>query len=238
MRWPSSSERVVLANTAWLVSGLATAGEFGWLWVVGAAVVGGLLSRRSPRLALLAFVVGVAGGQLANGRAREQIDLALPPAYDALEVVAMTDSSLGRYDAWALARPIAVVVGEHRREWEGPNLLLTLPTEVDLVRGGNYRITGALLQTRFAVDQVEPLTGASDPLTFAGNALRGHVLSRLDQEIPEEALLAGFLVGETSGLTESDLEALRAAGLSHFVAVSGSNVAAFLLLFWIVLGPL
>ncbi|MBA3360504.1 MAG: ComEC/Rec2 family competence protein [Acidimicrobiia bacterium] len=239
MRWPNPAERVVLANTAWLVSGLATAGRFGWLWVVGAGLAGGLLSRRSPRLALLAFVVGVAAGQFSNIRTREQTAIALPPAYDALDVVAVTDSSLGRYaDAWAVARPIAVLVGDQRREWKGPDLLLTLSTEVDLVRGGSYRITGALLQTRFEVDQVEPLASPSDPLTFAGNALRGHVLSRLDREIPEQALLAGFLVGETSGLSESDLEALRAAGLSHFVAVSGSNVAAFLLLFWIALGPL
>jgi competence protein ComEC len=46
------------------------------------------------------------------------------------------------------------------------------------------------------------------------------------------------LVGDTSGLADADIEALRAAGLSHFVAVSGSNVAGFLLLFWIALGPL
>jgi competence protein ComEC len=50
--------------------------------------------------------------------------------------------------------------------------------------------------------------------------------------------LAGFLVGETSQLTDTDVEALRRAGISHFIAVSGANVAGFLLVWWILLGPL
>lgn len=52
------------------------------------------------------------------------------------------------------------------------------------------------------------------------------------------ALLAGFLIGDTSELDRSDVEAMRLSGLSHFVAVSGSNVALFLILLALAAGPL
>jgi predicted membrane metal-binding protein len=32
--------------------------------------------------------------------------------------------------------------------------------------------------------------------------------------------------------------AMRRAGISHFVAVSGANVAGFLMLWWLLLGPI
>jgi competence protein ComEC len=50
--------------------------------------------------------------------------------------------------------------------------------------------------------------------------------------------VSGFLIGDIRELPEPDREALRRAGLSHYVAVSGSNVALFLLLWWLLLGPL
>ncbi len=52
------------------------------------------------------------------------------------------------------------------------------------------------------------------------------------------ALLAGFLIGDTESLEPADEEAMRLAGLSHFVAVSGSNVALFLGLLFLAAGPL
>ncbi len=55
---------------------------------------------------------------------------------------------------------------------------------------------------------------------------------------PSAALLSGFLIGDTSRMADADIEALRGAGLSHFVAVSGSNVALFLALWWVVAAPL
>jgi competence protein ComEC len=55
---------------------------------------------------------------------------------------------------------------------------------------------------------------------------------------PATALVSGFLIGDVRALPMLDAEHLRRAGLSHFVAVSGSNVAIFLVLWWIVVGPL
>ena len=163
----------------------------------------------------------------------------LPENFDRLEVIATTDSRDGRFgDTWARARAVGVIVGTRRQAWSGPEWLLDLPSEAVLVRGERYLISGVQVRSRFRVDSYETIGADADPLTHAGNALRGHVLLSLDRGRPEEALLAGFLVGDTSKLPEDDKAALRASGLSHFVAVSGSNVAGFLLLFWIVLGPL
>ena len=71
-----------------------------------------------------------------------------------------------------------------------------------------------------------------------GKRRAGRVLERLEGRGPVEALLAGFLVGETRGVPDADMEALRRAGLAHLVAVSGSNVSLFLTLTVIALGPL
>ncbi|CAN5267374.1 hypothetical protein BH18ACT5_BH18ACT5_12490 [soil metagenome] len=230
---------MVLATTSWSIAGLATASGLSWTWIVGPAALGLAISRRGPRLALMAFVVGMVVALLANERQQSLMSSTLPENFDRLEVIATNDSRNGRFgDTWARARAVGVIVGGRRRAWSGPEWLLDLPPEAELVRGERYLISGVQVGSRFRVDAYETIGAAVDPLTYAGNALRRHVLRSLDLGKPEEALLAGFLVGDTSKLAEDDKEALRASGLSHFVAVSGSNVAGFLLLFWIVLGPL
>ena len=55
---------------------------------------------------------------------------------------------------------------------------------------------------------------------------------------PGEALVSGFLIGDTSHVPPRDLDALRRSGLTHFVAVSGSNVALFLAGWWLLTSPL
>jgi competence protein ComEC len=71
-----------------------------------------------------------------------------------------------------------------------------------------------------------------------GNAMRDRVAERLLPLTGGRALLAGFLVGDTSGVDEIDQSAMRRAGLSHFTAVSGSNVALYLGLLYVVVGPI
>jgi competence protein ComEC len=86
---------------------------------------------------------------------------------------------------------------------------------------------------------VERIAAADNPLLRAGNAVRDRVSGRLGTiDDPAAALLTGFLIGDTSRLADSEVEALRRAGLSHFVAVSGSNVALFLAVWWVVVAPL
>lgn len=63
-------------------------------------------------------------------------------------------------------------------------------------------------------------------------------MDRLEPFDDGRALLAGFLIGDTGHLSEIDIDAMRRSGLSHFTAVSGSNVALFLGLLFGVSGPL
>jgi competence protein ComEC len=76
------------------------------------------------------------------------------------------------------------------------------------------------------------------PVLVIGNALRRRVIEQLSPLEDGRALLAGFLVGDTSGVEEMDQSAMRRSGLSHYTAVSGSNVAIFLGLLSIAAGPL
>jgi competence protein ComEC len=48
--------------------------------------------------------------------------------------------------------------------------------------------------------------------------------------------MRGFLIGDTSSVGATELEDMRRAGLLHFVAVSGGNVAIFLAGIWLFLG--
>lgn len=71
-----------------------------------------------------------------------------------------------------------------------------------------------------------------------GDAVRSRVIDRLWPLEEGNALLAGFLIGDTSGIDPADVDAMRKSGLSHFVAVSGSNVALWLGLVALAAGPL
>ncbi|MBT8207706.1 MAG: ComEC/Rec2 family competence protein, partial [Acidimicrobiia bacterium] len=102
-----------------------------------------------------------------------------------------------------------------------------------LGRVGAQEVVGRLA----AVGEIGPL-GSANVGYGAANAVRLRVLEGLDRVDRRQALLAGFLIGETSGVPEVDEQALRLAGLSHFVAVSGSNVGLFLVGWWLLLGPL
>src|SRR5262249_30194594 len=83
----------------------------------------------------------------------------------------------------------------------------------------------------FAAHDLTAVHGARSLLLRVANDLRARVLAG-HQEVPEpqRALMAGFLLGDTSDLPEPGVDDFRASGLSHLVAVSGENVAFVLIL--------
>ncbi len=94
------------------------------------------------------------------------------------------------------------------------------------------------LQPSISVSSMRPVEGPGVLYRLA-NALRGYLLGQIRaEESRGRGLLAGFLVGDTSEVAGADRESMRLSGLSHFTAVSGSNVALFLGVWVIVLGPL
>ena len=133
-------------------------------------------------------------------------------------------------------------------EIDSVKLLLEFEEPNDLLRGAIIAFEGRLVgdpgrlathrfEGRVHVDQLVVVEEA--PFLFdLGQTVRDRVLERVSPMAGGRALLAGFLIGDTSGLSRTELEAMRRAGLSHFVAVSGSNVALFVGLLFIAAGPL
>lgn len=133
--------------------------------------------------------------------------------------------------------------------WPGPRLAIVLAEATTAVAGERVAVAG-IMEARSGFVRGDPVAGrldeavverlgpATDPLFQAGNAIRRRVASVLQDSGARGALLAGFLVGDVDRLPQAQLEELRLAGLSHFVAVSGSNVALFLAAWFIAAGPL
>ena len=211
----------------------------------------GYATTRQRSLLLLAsgLLVGIIVGHAADGRAAATHTAAIPDGRVTITAVALTDPAEG-YSPWALVKPLALFHDSAWSEWHGPTLLVRgVPDDVlageTLLIDGSIESRAEVFRGRavggvMTVRKATRLAAASNPLLALGNIMRRHVLGSLDTatDSPPGALLAGFLIGDVSRLPEEDRGALRSAGLSHFVAVSGSNVALFLGAWWIASAPL
>jgi len=141
----------------------------------------------------------------------------------------------GRFGPWALV------------ETERAIVLLDLEETQTVLPGANVSFAGfadgkpgtargRAYSAKVRVDEVIVDDGLS--LSVLGESISGHVMTRLEPFDDGRGLLAGFLIGDTSNVSDSDVDAMRLSGLAHFVAVSGSNVALFLLLLFVATGPL
>jgi competence protein ComEC len=105
---------------------------------------------------------------------------------------------------------------------------------------GSFRLIPLSTRNEFDVARVrvgatatiDPLAVASEPpsslpLRFAEGA-RASLRRATEPWGPGGALVLGLTIGETEGMGETSIEYLRRAGLSHLVAVSGSNLAIVL----------
>lgn len=121
----------------------------------------------------------------------------------------------------------------------GPDVVfLDLPTGPPATVGAVLEITGTATgesAARFGrpipivkVRSYSIIDESTGGYVALGNAIRSAVQDRLLDGSEERGLLAGFLVGDVSDLSGLTMDSMRAAGLSHFVAVSGSNVVLYL----------
>lgn len=101
-----------------------------------------------------------------------------------------------------------------------------------------HRVGRTAVVGELAAVEVIRLRGSGDPALWIGNLVRRRVGAVFGGGRDDDALLRGFLVGDTTGLDPVSHDELRRAGLVHLVAVSGSNVALFLTGWWIVTYPL
>jgi competence protein ComEC len=217
-------------------------------WIMAA---GGYFARRHPSLLLcsVGLLAGLLVGQAAEARAVATREAELPQGRVAMSAVVLTDPIDERGPS-ALMVPVRLLHQGEWVAWRGPVLLLhgapdnVMAGEIVVVDGViergrdsfRGRAIAGTMQARIAY-RVAP---APNPLLAVGNLMRRHLLGSLDSAARSApgALLTGFLIGDVSRLPDADNEALRLAGLSHFVAVSGSNVALFLAAWWIAGAPL
>jgi competence protein ComEC len=164
---------------------------------------------------------------------------------------ALDDVRPGRNGDWFLLQPTHIQKQGIWIGWRGAPLLVGVTDPVEVAAHQRVQIDGTARPSpgyargdayagRITARRVTPLGPAGDPLFRAGNAARDRVAAGLIPygEQPAAALVSGFLIGDVRLLPPLDGEQLRQAGLSHFVAVSGSNVAVFLALWWVIAGPL
>ncbi len=220
---------IACAGICWLLAGLVTPG---WM---GLAVTG-IVAIVSVRLGYpwIAVAVTAVIASMSLGPASLQ---PLEPGMVTVEGTLATEIVEGRFGPWAL-----LSTGQGA-------VLLDLSDAIGAGRGDAIRVVGTTSgkpgtvrgkthRGVVRVDELEVLDTRSSPVVVAGNLLRARVIERLQPPTPGRALLAGFLIGDTSGVDEIDVVAMRKAGLSHFTAVSGSNVVLFLGLLFIAAGPL
>ena len=223
-----------------------------WWWLPGALVivaVAGVMRQWVVCGCMGLLMVGVGSGVLLAERTAEAADL-LPAGSVELLVEVTRNGSLGQWGGMAEVVPHAIKRGDEYIPWRGPAGRLRGEGLEDWRKQTRWLIT----TTMRAVDDPAPQghvmwMGTANRVVVAESGARildrsaalarERILSQLGpSQSRARSLLAGFLIGDVSELGGIALEQMRRAGLSHYVAVSGSNVALFLVGLFLVAGPL
>ncbi len=242
---------VAAAGCAWVA---AWAGRsIGWP-SLAASVIGTLLlasiKRRAAALLAMVMVAAALSGVLSVQREATVLGTFVPEGLAEVIGTVVDDPRPGANGFWFLIRPDTIQVRDRESSWQGPPLLVSAVEESAVMAGERVAVAGRMA-ARSGSARGDPYAGTIDARTIApvgvatgffraANLVRSRVESELApvSNRPAAALVSGFLIGDIRELPTSDAQALKRAGLSHYVAVSGSNVALFLLLWWVIIGPL
>jgi competence protein ComEC len=257
LRWPQALGRWAAgaAGVAWVgaFAGFHLGGR-AVLAAVAVAVVAVSVASDRPwsapaRLLSIVVVAAALSGVAADNRIARTLDAAAPAGNVELAGVVVEDPRRYGESFRFVFQPSHVLVAEAWRPLAGAPLAVVGDDESPQA-GDTVRVDGVGMPRPTVVRgdpvagvikarDVTVVSGSTNPMFIAGNELRARVSAGLErhQGDPAAALLAGFLIGDTSALDPTDTEALRRAGLTHYVAVSGSNVALFLAAWWLVAAP-
>jgi len=239
---PDTASKPFLVAAALIWAGAVMGRVFGHRGLIAAAVLAlAALALPQRKVIAVALVAGALSGWLSGARDEAILTARLPETSANTRGVAMTDTAPGRFGDQVVVRLLdgthrgvpVVLRGElpeiaagQKIQWRGE------------ISGPGFRIQGDPVAGTIRVSKVALLGEARLPFAVA-NKLRELIIDQIDPAgSPARALLSGFLIGDIRHLPPADTDALRRAGLTHFVAVSGSNVALFLGLWWILLAPL
>jgi ComEC/Rec2-related protein len=210
---------------------------------IGVMVLVALSGRRWMWLVLAFAMLGVVSGLVSSAREQGTLDATLPSGRIEATIRIAEDATQSSY---GLA--VAEVRGLWGVPWEGPRVgVRDLPDGITVgatvvvsgvAKPGVRRVRDEIVAGILAVDEVKRHDTTRNPLVAGGNLIRASVRTRYDGTHRVDGLLSGFLTGDTDLMLAADEENLRRAGLAHFVAVSGSNVALFLVIWWFLTAPL
>lgn len=173
------------------------------------------------------------------------VDGELPVGPVAIRGIAATDARGGLSGPW-----VVVDVGEVEGDtWDGPPVLVRgdVPESVRIgdvlevagtasAAGGS--IGGRHYGWRIRSRSTQVVGRHADAVIETAALIRDRVLRSVEGRNELAApLVSGFLIGEVGRLARVDEAAMRDAGLTHYVAVSGSNVALFLGGLWLLAWP-
>ncbi len=243
MRLPSRAGRWALAGAAavWIGVGCGVLVGFG-AFVAFSIVAMGVALRSVPAAVLIALLgAGSLSGAFTQERVTATLTAGVPTGAIEFEGRVAEDDGPMRP---AVVHPEALATELGWMEWIGPAIGVGPDPAMPLVAGQRIRVVGTMRSTpgrvrgdpiagRVTISRVTVVGDAGGPLFVVGNAARDRVRAVLDLSVRAQALVAGFLIGDTTGLSPRDLDQLRRSGLTHFVAVSGSNVALFLAAWWV-----
>jgi competence protein ComEC len=243
VRTPSRAGRWVLAAAGAIWVGTGCGLQFGIGAAAAIGVVAGLTVLRWRAMAILLALAatGAISGALASARIDATMNAAVPTGPVAFIGVVVEDDGPQRP---AVVRPEKIRSEGEWIAWPGPSLGVGPDETSPLVAGQQVLVIGTMraspgrvrgdpIAGRVTIANTEVIGTVGGPLYSVGNAVRDRVREILDLSDRAQALVSGFLIGDTSGLDARDLDALRRSGLTHFVAVSGSNVALFLAAWWV-----
>ena len=243
MRSPSRAGWWVLgaAGVVWLGAGCGLRFGIGSAVVLGCVGTVVALWQRPAAVLLVLAAVGAISGSFASARIEATLVSAVPTGPVTFIGVVAEDDGPRRP---AVVRPQTLRNGDEWIPWPGPPLAVGPDPDSPLVAGQRVKVTGTMraspgrvrgdpIAGRVTIATTEVIGTVGGPFYAVGNAVRDRVRAVLDLSNRAQALVSGFLIGDTSGLDARDLDALRRSGLTHFVAVSGSNVALFLAAWWI-----
>jgi len=247
VRWPPEVDRPLLGAAAALWVGVLAAGSPPL--AVSLTAVAGVVAIRAARpvgwMVVVALLLGIGSGLLVAERRSALEDVLVEAGRIEAVFEAKSDVIDGEYGSAIVAAAIDVTSGQLPR-----SPLILSPWVRSSTVGDEFRVSGlftpgvtrihrSVVAGRISVSWSEPVDHDPAPHLRVANILRERVIAVIGPTGSESrALLAGFLIGDTTELGDTSVDLMRRAGLTHFVAVSGSNVALFLLLWWLLLGPL
>ena len=234
-----------LGAVAWLA---ALTALFAPPWVLGlslAAAGVGILRRRArgrevlSRIGWLVAALGVAASALARSEAVDRTpvqDLARQRATVTATVVVTSDpvSRRGRFEDFVVlrARTESVTARGRRHSVRTPVLVIADQRWRRVELGAHLEITGRLQRARTS-DLAAVLSGRGPPVVQErpGRWLRGaeRVRAAIRQSVATQpagprALVPALVDGDDGGLPEELADDFRTSGLTHLLAVSGTNL--------------